>query len=116
MLEMKMKLADYAKLLGFDLRESEPIPGIEELRIVERKEGLANIDDDATVMGIPLRLSEACLFDLEKHADAIVTHEESRVKEQKKHSKNIARTDSREYDRRYKELPQNRIRYNVKSK
>lgn len=109
-----MKLADYVRIMGIELRETIETPDIESLKVV-KNEGigsLESLDDDASIMDVPLRLGEACSFDFDKHMDAIVGHEQEAVEEHKRYSKlNSAQENSKEYDRRYKERPLNRVRY-----
>lgn len=109
-----MKLSDYIRIMGIDLRETEEVPTIDELRVVDNSDAgsLESMDEDASVMDVPLKLSEACVFAFDKHIDAIIGDEEGARSEHQKYTKlNIAQENSKEYDRRYKERPGNRIRF-----
>ena len=108
-----MKLADYVKIMGIDLREADGIPSTSDLKIVQnRGSTLESMDEDAAIMDVDLKLSEACVFNFAKHMDAIVCQEDAAREEHKKYTKlNVAQQNSKEYDRRYKEKPGNRIRY-----
>lgn len=109
-----MKLADYVKIMGIDLRETEEIDS-NELRIVanESKGKLESLDEDSSIMDVELNLDEACKFDFEKHMSSIVECEKVALEEHaRKYTKlNTAQENSREYDRRYKERSHNRIRF-----
>lgn len=110
-----MKLSEYAKIMGFELKEVDDCPSPDELRIVENESRgkLEELDEDTSVMDVELKLKEACSFDFDKHVSAIVGAEEAVAKERKeKYTKfNVAQEASKEFDKRYKERPQNRIRY-----
>ncbi len=83
-------------------------------RIVENtgRGMLESLDEDCEIMGVPLNLSEACMFDFDKHIDAIVEQEDAARSDHKKYTKlNYAQENAREYDARYKEKPENRIRF-----
>lgn len=84
-----------------------------ELRIVENAGStLESMDEDGDILGVPLKLDEACAFDFSKHIDAIVGSEDARAEEAKKHQKlNQAQSNQQEYDRRYKEMPRDRIKF-----
>jgi hypothetical protein len=109
-----MKLSDYAKIMGIELKEADECPSLQELRVVENNSAgkLEELDEDTDVMDIELKLKEACSFDFEKHVSAIAESEEAATKERQKYaSLNVAQENSKEFDKRYKERPQNRIRY-----
>lgn len=82
-------------------------------RIVENSHGrLEDMDDDSSIMDVPLNLTEACQFDFSKHVKAISEQESTARVEHEKYTKlNYAQENSRKYDARYKERPGNRIRY-----
>lgn len=83
-------------------------------RIVENtgKGMLESLDEDCEIMGVPLKLSEACMFDFDKHVNAIVEQEDAARNDHKKYTKlNYAQENAREYDARYKEKPQNLTRF-----
>lgn len=109
-----MKLADYVRIMGIDLRETDEVPSVDDLRIVENIGGdtLESLDEDTEIMDIPLNLSEACVFSFDKHVEAIVGAEATAIEEHKKYTRfNVSQENAKEYDRRYKERPGNRIRY-----
>lgn len=108
-----MKLVEYAKLLGIDLVQSDDVPEVSDLRIVEVKPPmLENLDEGTEIMDVSLKLSETCVFSFDKHMDAIVESETSARQENAERfgKLNMAQENSREFDRRYKERPLNRIR------
>jgi hypothetical protein len=73
---------------------------------------LESIDDDGSIMDVPLNLKEACGFSFDKHVDAIVSSENEANEEHKRSMKFDADNDyAKRYDARYKERPGNRIRY-----
>lgn len=86
-------------------------PSIDGMRIVEGKElgKLESMDDDCDVMDVSLNLDEACKFDFDKHMDAIVGEQDEAddrlLKEQARERPDV------ELDRRYKEMPRDRIKY-----
>lgn len=113
-----MKLSDYIKIMGIDLRESDDTPEIDDLRIIknENRGTLESLDEDVAIMDVPLQLAESCTFHFEKHIDAIIGSEQDALKEHEKFTKlNIAQENAKEYDRRYKEHPGNRTTYQVKA-
>lgn len=82
--------------------------------IVENLEAglLESIDDDGSIMDVPLNLKEACGFSFEKHIEAIVQSENEAAEEHSRSMKSDAENDyAKRYDSRYKERPGNRIRY-----
>jgi len=86
---------------------------LRDLRIVENVvDGLRSLDEDCDIMGVPLRLDERCDFSFDKHIEAIVAQEEEALKAQKQRSDvSYAQENQREWDRRYKERPMNRVRF-----
>lgn len=110
-----MKLSEYVKIMGIDLREPDETPDVKDLRIVENKgkDFLEQLDEDTQIMDVPLNLNESCVFDFDKHIDAIICQESDALQEhEKKYTKlNSAQENAKEYDRRFKERPGNRIRF-----
>ena len=84
-----------------------------EFRIVENVGStLESMDEDGDILGVSLKLDEACAFDFNKHIDAIIDSEDARATDSKKHQQlNQAQSNKQEYDRRYKEMPRDRIKF-----
>lgn len=108
------KLSEALLELGVDVRETEPTPRVNELRIVEHRDVglLEGLDDDCSVMDVPLNLDEGCSFDFGKHMDAILEQQSLADEE---HAKLYRTIDSSienrvERDRRYLERASNRTR------
>jgi hypothetical protein len=84
-------------------------------RIVENSAAgtLEGLDEDCSILDVPLRLSEACSFDFDKHVTAITGDEDqARDTHRERYTKlNYAQENARRYDARYKERPGNRIKY-----
>lgn len=83
-------------------------------RIVENpgQGQLEALDEGVSIMDVPLRLSEACSFDFDKHMDAITGDEDAAREHHKRYGMlNVAQENQRRFDARYKERPGNRIRF-----
>ena len=73
---------------------------------------LESLDDDASIMAVPLRLADACKLDIEKHVVAIASDEASASESRKRPASfDQAQEQLRSYDHRYKEKPGNRIKF-----
>lgn len=106
-------LSDKIKsLIEASLREEQQ--QLIDMRIVDNQSRnmLESLDDDATIMDVPLRLNEACMFDFDKHTRAITEAESIALEEHKKFTRLDSASELRKKrDERYKERPLNRIRY-----
>lgn len=73
---------------------------------------LQRMDEDGSVLDIPLSLNEACSFDFQKHSDAIVSDEQrARDASLRFRTENEQTTRRRRAEDRYREKPGNRIRF-----
>lgn len=74
---------------------------------------LESLDEDGTIMSNPLRLDEACQFKFDKHVSAIIESERNSRESlrQNLQQDDLAKAYVRRADERYREKPQNRIRY-----
>lgn len=85
-----------------------------ELRIVEGRlaRSLTTLDDDCEILGVPLKLDEACSIAFDKHVAAIEEDLHRAVDRRAEMAQlNEAQKNRQEYDRRYKEMPRDRIRW-----
>jgi hypothetical protein len=110
-----MKLVDYVKIMGIDLREGDETIDVKSARIVENTNDagiLEELDKETDIGGIALHLDEGCKFDFEKHINAIEKCDNDAIIKRKRYvGLDFSQMNIKEYDRRYKERPNNRIRY-----
>lgn len=110
-----MKLVDLMNEVVMQRKQAEQAKEDESLdladmRIVENVDPdlLESMDDDGEILGVPLLLDEACVFDFGKHIDAILNEQQEAEEEHHRmHGENVNQV---ERDRRYKEMPRDLIR------
>jgi hypothetical protein len=72
---------------------------------------LEDIDDDTSIMDIPLNLKEACKLNFDKHIDALLDEEDNAIVESVKREKSLDKGNGSEFNKRYLERSNNVIRF-----
>lgn len=108
------RLTELLEQLGIDLRVVETEPTSDELRIVEGSDpiDLGSLDEDGSIMDVPLNLSEGCTFSFDKHVEAIAAQQREADEDHRARYRTVdwAIENRTEWNKRYAETPANRTR------